>query len=330
MVTLIRSFNPSVTGKTGAPLKAKNFRNAAGWTEFEELLLDALSSKKVVVLPENKNIPDSYYKFPVANKIICHGNKSDNPDADLFYMQMFYKNIFELDTAGWGVDNGQLNNFDCERNYVTLSALDKLDFLKKISETGKTKHTQTKSILPANKQLPSEFIFVPLQTKNDYVINKHSSISVVNFIEGISKSAKHTKQNVVFKIHPYSRRDTELLFAVYKAWMTNKYIFLSEENVTYLIKKSCRVVVINSGVGFESLVLGKDVTTLGEASYSICCNSVDPKSHSEYWLLPAENYPLVDFKNWFSFYISEVAFLVNDEFRCDNVKRLKGLIGKTI
>ena len=330
MAILLRSFNPSVTGKTGVPLKVRNFRNSSGWVEFEELLLKSLSTDKVIVLPENKNISDDYYSYQYKNKIICHGNKWDNPDADLFYMQMFYKNIFELDTDGWGVENSQLSNFDCKMNYVTPETLRKLHILQKKSEMGETKHAQTTSILPVNKKLPSEFIFVPLQTKNDYVIKKHSSISVIKFIEGISKSAKFTKQNVVFKVHPYSRRDTELLRALYKSWITNKYIHLSDKNVTHLITKSSRVVVINSGVGFESLVLGKEVTTLGEASYSICSHAVNPKSNAEYWLSPDNNYPVVEFNNWFSFYISKVAFLLEREFRQDNIRRITKLIEKTL
>jgi len=326
MTILIRSFNPSVTGKTGAPLHPANFRDCSGWVEFEQLLFNVLIDRKFLVIPENQNIADNYYKVRYSGKIVCHSNKSINPDADLFYMQMFYKNIFELDTLGWGVENSNLDKYNDGTNYVTDKTLEKLDLLVDLSESGRTKHPQTKHILPKSKRLPEDFIFVPLQTNGDYVIKKHSPISVVKFIESISRSAKYTKQNVVFKIHPYSRRDKEILMAVYKAWSINKYVYVSDENVTTLIKKSRRVVVINSGVGFESLVLGKSVTNVGNASYAPCCNTINTEIDVEDWLSQDNDQPKCTFSNWFSYYITHVAVLLDEKFDVENKERIRKLI----
>ena len=70
------------------------------------------------------------------------------------------------------------------------------------------------------------------------------------------------------KITPNKIRNIKNIKLI-KELLTNKYIFVSNNNVIDLINKSKSLVVINSGVGFEGLMLGKPVATLGECNYKI-------------------------------------------------------------
>ena len=92
---LIRSFNPTVNGKTGLPHKKKNFRRSKEWFDFEKVLLDALSEKTVHVIPENQLISDNPYLLDYDVKIKCHSNKKNHPSFNFFYTQTHHRSIFE-------------------------------------------------------------------------------------------------------------------------------------------------------------------------------------------------------------------------------------------
>ena len=46
-------------------------------------------------------------------------------------------------------------------------------------------------------------------------------------------------------------------------------VHVLHENIHDMINKSCGVILINSGVGFEALIHGKTVLTLGNCDYNI-------------------------------------------------------------
>jgi capsule polysaccharide modification protein KpsS len=99
----------------------------------------------------------------------------------------------------------------------------------------------------------------------DDVIRNHSPITVIQYISALSQWAALRRRNVVFKLHP--GRPAEIEQEVRKAAAANRYVLLANENVHSLISAAHAVIVINSGVGFESLIHGKPVITLGRCDY---------------------------------------------------------------
>lgn len=311
------------------PLKPQNFRSSRGWFEFEKILLEALSKETVHIVPENASQNSECGHLAYDIRIKCHGTKRANENFDLFYMQMFHEQLFEFDSMGWGVENSNLGKFRPDKNYATESALEKLSFLRSEILAGNTKHKQRSSLLPKSFVLPKSYVFVPLQTRNDYVIRNHSQIGVVDFIHSISRSARLNRQNVVFKLHPFSRRDLKILRALYWNWISNPYVFISDRNVVDLIKRAIEVCVINSGVGFESLVLGKPVKILGSCSYLPAATPIDPTSPVKRWLSEMASISPTLVTNWLCFYLSEVGVLLDDKFADENARRVKSTLARS-
>ena len=324
---LIRSFNPTVNGKTGLPNKKKNFRRSKEWFDFEKVLLDVLSKKIVHVIPETQLISDNLYSLDYDVKIKCHSNKKKYPNFNFFYMQTHHRSIFEFDYLGWGMENSHVNNFNADR-YAKTGSMDgaRFEFIYSSLLKKQTKHEQKKRLSLRSRSLPSNYIFVPLQSPTDFVIKKHSKIGIIEFIKKVSQAAKFFKVNVVFKIHPMGVRNKKINIKLVKELMTNKYIFVSNDNVIDLINKSQSLVVINSGVGFEGLMLGKPVATLGDCNYKIATHTIDPLSDPHSWNFFSNPSIKTVTKIWLHWYLNEVAFVIDELFEKENKIKLRHLI----
>jgi len=75
-----------------------------------------------------------------------------------------------------------------------------------------------------------------------------------------------TRHNVVFKLHP-DMEFPDVAAAVRARAASGRHVFLVDGNIHALIAASEAVVVISSGVGFEALIHGKPVVTLGNPDY---------------------------------------------------------------
>lgn len=135
-------------------------------------------------------------------------------------------------------------------------------------------------------------VFVPLQRPNDTVIKFFAGFagSVPKFIDKIHEiesEINHISNNWVFllKKHPL---ETE-----YFPTKTKNIMYVSDDtNVYDLIEASNSVILINSGVGINSLLYGKKVLCLGDAFYAhnglaISCKSIgDVIKHLESTYFP--------------------------------------------
>lgn len=316
-----------VNGKTGLPNKKNNFRPSKEWFNFEKILFDVLSEKTVHVVPENQLSCDNPYSLNYDFKIKCHSNKIMHPNFDFFYMQTHHKSIFEFDYLGWGVENSQIKNFNASK-YSKIHSFDtsRFDFIYKSLLKKQTKHEQKKKLSIRSWSLPDKYIFVPLQSPSDFVMLKHSKIGIIEFIDKISQAAKFFKVNVVFKIHPMGVRNKKINIKLIKQALVNKYIFISNDNVIDLINRSQSLVVINSGVGFEGLVLGKPVATLGDCNYKIATHTIDPLSDPHSWTFFSDPSIKKISSIWLHWYLNEVAFVIDKVFEKENKIKLRHFI----
>lgn len=121
--------------------------------------------------------------------------------------------------------------------------------------------------------LPERYVFVPFQVPNDTQIVCHSpwlsSMEALydalnEALQTLEKNAQWTPFKFVIKEHPtWPKNFTELYHK------NPNIIFANGNNTQELIERSLAVITINSTVGIESLLLGKNVITLGNAFFNI-------------------------------------------------------------
>lgn len=112
----------------------------------------------------------------------------------------------------------------------------------------------------------SGYIFLPLQVTSDTQLKLHSKYNNIQAIEYAVQLADKEGIDLVVKPHPAERNFDEIKKVLD---LKKKYDFyLSNEYTVGLIERSKCVLTINSTVGLEALIFGKNVTVLGDAFYS--------------------------------------------------------------
>lgn len=237
----------------------------ARWRRFEAALSQALMLRghHILQLDLDPDLPPDPQDAAV--RIYAHKTRREVPHAHLYFKEMHMQGLFTLDTEGWGADHS------AAKQSPDLSAMDDqlaeafaLSVRQSFLTSGHSKHKQ-----PQLRPLPAEikpYVFVPLQSPDDDVIRYHSPMPVLTFLHRIADWACETGMKVVFKIHPgfYSE---EIETAALKRAAAHPLVFCLDENVHALIQEAEGVFVLNSGVGFESLIHGKPVVTFGNCDY---------------------------------------------------------------
>lgn len=112
--------------------------------------------------------------------------------------------------------------------------------------------------------LESEFVFVPLQVSNDTQIILNSdfdNFDAINFAK-----QKYPQKQIYIKIHP-AEENQEFISKIEKLASKLECKICSNETKE-LINKASNIVVINSTVGLEAMILGKNIDILGRAVYA--------------------------------------------------------------
>ena len=226
-------------------------------------------------------------------------------------MQMHMRNLFTIDTQGWGADhsdNGSPGMLDVLNPGEAIPWVQNL--ADDLIESGSSKCPQ----LSGPTLTPEKpFILVPIQIPRDYTIIHHSPITVKYFLDSLENWANTEQVHIGFKLHPYNHCDTDLIHAVNQASLS-QYCHKVEGNIHELIKRSKGVFVINSGTGFESLIQGKPVCTFGACDYNKVTFNADIRRIHE-----ARNF-IYDYKEeqremaykYVYWYIKEHAYQVDD------------------
>lgn len=174
-------------------------------------------------------------------------------------------------------ENGLLpNTTTCDFkgvNYLNSVPRDKAFYLELYNKYKVDSQSFDKNLIPRSTkkvseevELPKEFVFVPFQDDRDTQIRNFSPVfkDMRDLYEFISTSLSSSDNVFVVKEHPNSKIDyTDLHYK-------DKYIVFANGNSTQeLIVKSKAVLTINSTVGLESILLGANVITVGNAFYNI-------------------------------------------------------------
>ncbi len=212
-----------------------------------------------------------FYKFKAKSDYdlyIAHHLTSNAPDV-IDYKQAYYSNLYHLDNNGYS-GFCDLAKRDIIDRTTPDSKIKKFcdEYVYSLREETKYKD---KNVNQIEAFIPNEFIFVALQVQSDSVMNlksRHSSY----MIKMAAEVGKLMGLPVVIKFHPMTQNKTELKKVMYKLKGLNYKIFESQGDVRELIKRSVATFVINSGVGFESLIHHKPVFTYGQCDYNQLAN----------------------------------------------------------
>jgi Capsule polysaccharide biosynthesis protein len=235
------------------------------WRKFETILKECLREldHEVFELDMDNQIPPDP---PEAEyKIYAHKTRREAPSANLFFKEMYMHHLFTLDHQGWGADDSRMRNAP---QLCGVGEADADSFCAGLREefltSGKSKHIQPplKEVDPGMRP----YLLAPLQVPTDEVIRNHAPLSIIDFVHVLSDWAERRRQNLVFKLHP-GRFFPEIAEVVERRVSSSPYLFLSPDNIHSLISSAQGVVVINSGTGFESLIHGKPVATVGACDY---------------------------------------------------------------
>ncbi len=132
--------------------------------------------------------------------------------------------------------------------------------------------TENHSVLPQPETIPEaeiegleSFVFYSLQVNNDEVM-KLTEVAQYESIKAAAAAAKKMKRHLVFKQHPLCK--SSVVARLLGELAKSKYVHVSVGSVNKLLSKARSVLVTNSTVGFQALVLGKPVFTVGKSEYS--------------------------------------------------------------
>jgi hypothetical protein len=239
---------------------------AREWVEFEGLVKDCLLElgHMVVEQPSDPRVPDADEGADF--RIYAHLTRRDVA-GDLYYKQMHLRDLFTLDSEGWGSDHSATRQPDAFDHVDSQTAGRFCTAMRRrFLTTGLSKHPQPPRV-PA-WDLPAGYIFVPLQRPQDYVQVHHSPITVVDFLTAIADWAESGSHLVTIKPHPGNGYDPEVMQELARCCRGARFVRQVDGNVHDLVSRCSAVFTINSGVGFESLFHGKPVVTFGDSDYA--------------------------------------------------------------
>lgn len=202
------------------------------------------------------------------NLYIAHHLTSNAADT-IDYMQAYYSNLYYLDTGGYsGFSN--LAKTDIIDQKTSDLKIKKFCDEYVYSLRNETKY-DSKNVSPVEAFIPENFIFVALQVQSDSVMRLKSRPSSY-IMHMAAEVGKLMNLPVVIKFHPVSRNNIELKKMYFKLKSSGYKIYESQGDVRELLRRAKATFVINSGVGFESLINHIPVFTYGKCDYNQLAN----------------------------------------------------------
>ncbi len=113
--------------------------------------------------------------------------------------------------------------------------------------------------------IQDSYVFLPLQVSNDSQIKLNSDVDNIDAIHMAKKMAVTHGWQLVVKIHP-AEISRKFIAEVVEVCRGHE-VLVHSGNTLDLIRGSSHVVVINSTVGLEAMILGKELTIFGRAIY---------------------------------------------------------------
>lgn len=131
----------------------------------------------------------------------------------------------------------------------------------RILARGVTKEAQRRS--GAVRDLPQGYTFFPLQVPKDVVL-RLADLSTEQILSVLTERAAHDP--LVIKLHP-ATQEPDFVARIRDLHDPRRGVHVVDDHIHDLILGADRVVTINSGTGFEALMLGRPVISCGASDY---------------------------------------------------------------
>jgi hypothetical protein len=302
----------------------------ARWRRFEAMLKACLAQlgHEVSELEFAPALPPGPPGFDF--RIYPHKSRQEVPDGDLFYKELHMQSLFTIDHLGWGPDHSGLqvppdvSGIDAARAERFCGQLRQEFFA-----TGLSKHRQPPLCTIDPALVP--YLLAPLQLPTDDAVMRHSTLSVQDYANLLADWAERARIRVVFKLHP-GAETPEIAEIVRRRAATGRYVVVVDKNIHALIAGAAGVVVLTSGVGFESLIHGKPVVTLGRcdyrwATFRATADNLDAALAYVNEYSPAQRQAAY---NFIYFYYHDHAYLATEAATRDSIARLLGYLEKAV
>lgn len=271
-------------------------------------------------------LPVSYPTYGIPRCDSAHPYLSfhsyENPSNIWSYKEAPIKGLYSIDPTGYGgwADIAQ----NLEKYKSEIDKIEKPDdilepYIQQL-KSGVSKYKQSK----AKVTLEYGFILFALQVRTDSVAD-HAYLDVVDVLIEVSRLAEKFQQNVVIKLHP--KCDSELLKVhVFKLCQENKWLNVSNSDITQLIQLSKSILACNSGVTLEALLLNKKVYCFGRSEWSIITNCITEINQVEQMFTDNEgNYTLNIFQKRYLAYLLSIYWV-----RFNDIQAIRNKLKKII
>lgn len=280
------------------------------WSTLLELLKPAVQEAgydlEVIIRPMWEFTAEFIESINSDLVLIPHRNRFElgsSRQSHVYYMQVMTKWLFSFDKMGWSAGSSE---YPCQsfRSYPPSSeTLER--YQKLLAGTNQSKFSQQNSQswlrLIMSRQIPcSRYIFFPCQIPHDHSIKYFSDYSELEIIESLTQWATDRKIHIVFKKHPANLKAMKPFEGLVQ---DSKYCRWSDASIYDLIKYSIATYTINSGVGFEALLLQKPVATFGRVEYDQVTVKATPSSLDDVYSKVC-NYPVEDLTKEFSQFLN--------------------------
>ena len=202
-----------------------------------------------------------FIKFNVSKSInvfFAHIDTGNYRDNVYCVMPMFYRDTFTISNRGWGTQQSMSRVSDPHGIDRTVQ------LIKDYSMNGQTKFPLERIY---NEKLEPGSVLVVMQLPWDETVTQKSKVSWIEFAE-IVRVLCQTNNNQKFRLrlHPLHELREPYMSAV-SSLLELPNVTLSQNDLFDELEHSKCVFLINSGVGFESLMVGKPVITFGDCIY---------------------------------------------------------------
>lgn len=242
------------------------------WRIFIDNAIKEYSSRndivfEVVEMQLAKFTPKFVYSKNVDMVLVPHKEHHNFPIKDIevyYYMQTAFPILFSVDKKGWagGISVYPFDSMlKTEYNHIAFNTFRE----RALSNQSKYPQPEYKEI-----DLPKEYVLFACQIPTDQTIKYHSDVGVEKALEYTCAAAQELGLPIVVKGHP--ARPETMAGCKQVAKKFSNAIYLDKVSIHQLITHSRCVVVVNSGVGLESLLHKKPVVTFGRADYDCVTN----------------------------------------------------------
>lgn len=209
----------------------------------------------------------------VPNKLFVD-DKGTNADSSIYFNPSLIRsrNLVEPDTKDWLEHYKRILNEQIVPPQLNLEnkARNKSLNLKKLRPIDKLKKSKASSFYDFSDEkffgkLPEKYVFVPLQVSNDSQLLINSDISLIDFVKRVIQEARDSNEIYVIKFHPCDTQHS--VVSILKLLNGATDIIVNQGSSIKLIEGSSRVITINSTVGLEALLLGKEVEFCGRTFF---------------------------------------------------------------